>query len=527
MKTYILPRIFWAIMGIVILISSNNPGDLLIPLANKARTGALEALAYGSFPTLKSPIIGDHKSFLPVVKNGTAYFVSPSGNDAGPGSQTQPWRTIGKAASMVVAGDAIYIHGGVYIEKVDFSRSGTEIKPIRILAYQGETPIIDGNNQLPNSYTGLLSISGDWVQVSGLEVRNSNYMGVALLGKHDMADNIYAHHSQKSGIYISGDYGIVENSRIWQNSLQNEGGKNTTWASGLIAGRDTTDGLTEYAIMRKNVVWENWGQGINTYEANQTIIEDNISYDNFSTNIYISDATNVLCQRNLVYMTPESVVYGTGPNVGIMMGDEKFTPPSANIKVINNIAYGNSRNFSWWKGTQNGGMNNVLIANNTFVNSYGDFGVVISEGSHQNARFENNIVQQDKGQGIIYVPLNPELTLSNNLWSEPPISAAFGPGDVVGDPKLAKIGQPNAPEWFILTNSSPAINKAKSLLEVVDDYFGNSRGSYPDIGAIEYVTSGNNISPLCRTPGIWPGLFPFLCRRENRPRQSCQRNRPL
>jgi len=70
---------------------------------------------------------------------------------------------------------------------------------------------------------------------------------------------------------------------------------------------------------------ENWGQGINTYESNGTIMEDNISHDNSITNIYISDSTNVLCQRNFVYTTPGSIVYGIDSNVGIMMGDEVYT----------------------------------------------------------------------------------------------------------------------------------------------------------------------------------------------------------
>ena len=64
----------------------------------------------------------------------------------------------------------------------------------------------------------------------------------------------------------------------------------------------------------------------------------------------------MLCQGNLVYMSPDNTyTKGYGAHVGIMMGDEVYKPASANITVINNIAYGNKRNFFWWQGTRAGG----------------------------------------------------------------------------------------------------------------------------------------------------------------------------
>ncbi len=100
--------------------------------------------------------------------------------------------------------------------------------------------------------------------------------------------------------------------------------------------------------MRWNVVYGNWGEGISTYEANGTLIEDNTVHDNWSANIYISDATRVLAQRNFVYATGAMV---GGSQVGIMMGDERYTPASANIQIVNNIVYGTNRNFFWWQGS--------------------------------------------------------------------------------------------------------------------------------------------------------------------------------
>ncbi len=65
--------------------------------------------------------------------SGNTYYVSTSGSDSNPGTQSLPWRTIGKAGNSVSAGDTLYIRGGVYKEAMTLSRSGTQAQPIKIL----------------------------------------------------------------------------------------------------------------------------------------------------------------------------------------------------------------------------------------------------------------------------------------------------------------------------------------------------------------------------------------------------------
>lgn len=413
-------------------------------------------------------------------------FVSTSGSDSNPGTLIYPLRTISKAARMAVAGDTVYIRGGIYNESVIIPNSGTETKLIRVMAYPGETPVIDGGGTIPGEGGSLVSLNGNYIYVSGLEVRNSGYVGIYLSGTHNVVDNVFVHHSNQNGILINGDYGTVENSRVWRNSLSNEYALGNGYSSGLSAARDTTDGITDYAVMRGNEVWENWGEGISSFEANQILIENNIVHDNSNSDIYISDSTNVVCQGNFVYANPASYTYGYQSQQGIMLGDERYSPPSANIKIINNISFGHKGNFFWFQGLQGGGMNNVLIANNTFANSIGDATVSIANGTHQNVRFQNNLVLQDGTAAVISVDANAGVSFSANLWSKKPPAAASGVGDIVGDPKLAKTGSLYTPEWFKLTDLSPAIHKAIVIPDVVVDYFGNSRGIPPDTGAIEY-----------------------------------------
>ncbi len=417
-----------------------------------------------------------------------AYFVSPTGSDANPGTLDRPWKTISKAAATVGAGKTVYVRAGVYKEKVRISRSGTQAAPVKFLAYPGELPVVDGTNTLPTSYDGLISVKADWVTVTGFEIRNSKYMGVGLYGKHDTISGSYVHHTQKSGINISGDYGAAIANRVWRASILNEYGKSSTWSTGITASRDSTDGLTQYAIIRGNVVWEVWGQGISTYESDHILMEDNIVHDSYATNIYLSDTTNTLCQRNFVYMNPNSYVFGHGANVGIMMGDEKAKPASANNKVINNIAYYNRRNFYWWQGNFNGGLINDVIANNTFVNAAAVNNIQINSGAHKNTLIDNNIINQDGSLAIALVAKNSELHFSNNLWSKTPPSSVTGPGTVVSAPQFTKTGgSPFTSSYFQLVSASPAVNKALPLSDVPNDYASKLRIAPPDIGAYELV----------------------------------------
>jgi len=52
------------------------------------------------------------------------YYVSPTGNDAGPGTLEQPWATIQRSVVTLNAGDTVYVMDGLYREMVRINRSG-------------------------------------------------------------------------------------------------------------------------------------------------------------------------------------------------------------------------------------------------------------------------------------------------------------------------------------------------------------------------------------------------------------------
>jgi len=71
---------------------------------------------------------------------GATYYVHadhPMAHDNGPGTEAQPWKSIGKATSVLRAGDTAWIKSGVYRETVILSQNGTADKPIQMLVYPG------------------------------------------------------------------------------------------------------------------------------------------------------------------------------------------------------------------------------------------------------------------------------------------------------------------------------------------------------------------------------------------------------
>src|SRR2546428_4008825 len=80
----------------------------------------------------------------PSMANATVYYVATTGNDANPGGQSQPFRTINKGVSILKPGDTLYVRQGTYAESISTGfltiPSGTSwANAITIASYPGET----------------------------------------------------------------------------------------------------------------------------------------------------------------------------------------------------------------------------------------------------------------------------------------------------------------------------------------------------------------------------------------------------
>jgi len=417
------------------------------------------------------------------------HYVSPSGTLRGHPAAT----TIGAAVKGLAPGDTLCIGAGTYVEQVSVTVSGTASKPITLLADPGAKPVLDGQDKLAGSWGSLLNLKGSYLRVLGpLEVKRGLGQGVALGGHHNLVRELDVHHHAERGIGAQGDYSVVEKCRVWWNASLNcrlascpptpypSGG----WGTGVSAMRDSVDGITDHAVLRGNIVYNNWGEGLSSFEAQGTLIEDNVVYDNWALNIYISDSSNVLCQRNVVYTTPGNAVQKQAG--GLTLADERADKPrSAHNTVINNLFLAAGISAFSWTLVSGSGLDDVLIAHNTILNGS------LSTGSTPNksSRVVGNIVFRDDGGSLGGVPSKTGLTFSNNLWSKAPAANASGAGDVIGDPLLARSGPTGAGQltagYFKLQPGSPAEGKGKALTEVTEDFFRAARPAAPDLGAHE------------------------------------------
>ncbi|HSQ79169.1 MAG TPA: PKD domain-containing protein [Candidatus Bathyarchaeia archaeon] len=445
----------------------------------------------------------------PALSSAATYYVSTSGNDgndglapAFSGGTRGPFRSLMRAALYVRPGDSVLIRGGTYAEISSWTTDGTQAAPITITNYNGETVEITGNNHtIPSgTYGTLVSIKGDWYNVSNLSIGYSSWYGMAVDGYHCVVENIFAHHNWSSGIYTAGWYNLILNCRAYNNSLINAYFRphDGTWGFGISACR-----YPQYTTIRGCTAWANWGEGISTFESYHITIEDCVSYNN-QQNFYLSDTRYAVLQRCLSYYTPGNPIQAYDTQCAILMGNEGHTPACADNTIINNLCWGGERNVAIGSNT----FVNGLVAHNTFVNASPTAGsesacVYIFGGTYSSARFQNNIAVQDDSVPIARVGASGVRFVSN-LWSKTPVSSAVGSGDIVGLPLLKGTGIPEAgslsPAWFDLTEASPARDHATPLAAVPEDFRRNPRGSAPDMGAFEFTGSGTDTDTI--TPPV-------------------------
>lgn len=434
------------------------------------------------------------------------YYVSPTGIDTNNGtSLSTPVKTIKNALSKArSSGDIVYVMTGTYVETVYIGQSN-----ITLSAYANNNPVIDGTTTLPKSdWKSLMYVEGNNNTIAGFEVKNSNINGVykggyciQVAGHHNTVSKMNVHHAWEQGVVINGDYNIFEDSKVWQTARHNS--NNTTgavpvgwyWGMGISATRNRSaaaliPGITSYTILRRNIVFNNWGEGLSCMEADHCTIEDNIIYDNWTWNLYLTNASNSLVQRNIIYVSSAPAI-PTRKNwrSGFFMADEApAAPPSANNTIINNFIYNAKFGAFSWTAIANTGLKNVLIANNTIVDGSFSTGAGGNPAIvNVNSEIRNNIIL---GTGSA-VPSNSGITFSNNNWAGSVIPVlGKSTTDVVGNPLIARTGVTTpgrlTADYFKILTGSPTIDRATVLTTVPEDFFKLIRGTAPDVGAHEF-----------------------------------------
>ncbi len=119
----------------------------------------------------RGPTIGQSSSLAATftssgLSSTSAYYVSTTGNDASPGTETQPFRTIGRAAALVKPGGTVYIRAGTYREQVAATTSGSASSPITFRNYGTDQVVIDEECLRAHGF----QIAASWITVQGFTI---------------------------------------------------------------------------------------------------------------------------------------------------------------------------------------------------------------------------------------------------------------------------------------------------------------------------------------------------------------------
>ncbi len=222
-----------------------------------------------------------------VQARAVTYFVSPSGNDSSAGTQSAPFRTFQKSASVLNPGDELKIFEGMYSERLVLTRNGTASQPIKVSALSGR-PIIDLNFSDAN----LIDIRGDYIEVSGLEVREAQQPGqndgrcvdVNQSSQYIVLRDLRVHACKGHGVHLEGQHVVLENSEVFNTNMAFTTTEQWNgWGSGVkvrVGGENIT--------IRNNRIYQSYGEGIAATRGRDVLIENNTVYDNYSVNIYVT-----------------------------------------------------------------------------------------------------------------------------------------------------------------------------------------------------------------------------------------------
>jgi len=199
-------------------------------------------------------------------------FVATNGNDTtGDGTIAKPYATLGKATSVAVAGDNIYLRAGTYVQHRywDTGGDGAAGQYITISAYDGDlSAVFQADN------TGMDAIcfhARHYVKLIGLEVKaGSNIVHVDGGSQYIYVQRCYVHDASQEGDCIKVnqcDYVYVESTEVARPGARSGGGYQE--------GIDFVD--VDFSAQRDNYVHDFGDMALYTKGGSEnTIIERNV-----------------------------------------------------------------------------------------------------------------------------------------------------------------------------------------------------------------------------------------------------------
>jgi parallel beta-helix repeat protein len=394
--------------------------------------------------------------------------VATNGNDANSGSQSQPWKTLKKAASSVRAGDTVVVRAGRY---AGFQKNlqGASGAPITLKASPGERVTLDAN-LTQSSADGCAVIclnTPSYLVFDGFEITDTHpdrdrLRQLDLAKPEDLAMvqawlAVPENKRRESGSRGIRNAGSPAHHMIYQNLEIHD------LFSNAFSGRHDSTQFIDNHVHHLGRPKSGYGWYLT---GDQLVFRGNqVHHNTIGWHLYdgrkggtATPLTNSIIENNSGYSNGQTVLFEgkIRENTGGLL-----ISPGANNVIRNNLFFNN--NGAGLRINSSG----TVVLNNTFYKNKTGLDFYYNDGKQ--ATIQNNIFFEN-GRAISGAGTN--IKQSHNYTENPLfVDAAAGK--------------------FKLRPESPAINAGVSLPQVPCDFDGNKRPSESgyDIGAFEYGSS--------------------------------------
>jgi hypothetical protein len=414
-----------------------------------------------------------------LLANNT-YYVSVSGSDNNTGTIALPFASLQKAISVVNTGDTIYVRGGIYSLSTTLSpiTSGTANNYINLWAYPGETPVLDFSLEPYLSTSYGIDLTRDYWHLKGLIIQNAGDNGVYITGNYNIVENCQIIGNKDTGLQISngGSYNYIHNCDAYGNNDPATNGQNAD-------GIDVKLGGGPGNVIRGCRVYDNSDDGYDCYETSNRVVFDSCWAFHNGYNLW-------------------NIPGFTGNGNGFKLGGNFVPGPHL---VTNCISFDNVvKGFD-----QNNNTAGVTLYNCTaFRNGTFDFHFPTPPSVGQDTLI-NNIAYQ----GVQGIYIEPNALEHNNSWD-----AGFSVSDnsfISLDTSFARIVRLS--DGSIPTTTFLRLDSSSTLINAGVNVGIPFIGSAPDLGAFEFgaETFQTQLLPLAAATNLlkvmlnWGVTFEF------------------
>jgi len=451
-------------------------------------------------------------------------FVATNGsNTNGDGSITNPYETIKYASDQSMPGDTIFVREGTY-QNSDYNdgdiwtgspvariiANGAADNYITFQPYQSEEVII----KFDGIY-GFLIQNASYIKIIGFI-----FEGIADEITQQEAEDAWGFYKDNTGVVhdLEAEMGIdITDSSIIGTSIDKPTTANVTKPI-LYNGRALVANKSHHIELLENTVRNVPSAAIRAQQCDYVTIARNTIYNNtYSTTqgvgaITISEATvrpagdtftgiKIIISENIVYGN-ENRLISWNPNktfihfeidegTGIFLTRNNDTYTHGKTLIANNISYKNGASGIVCHFTDD-----VIIEHNTvFDNGVTNHGFPggIGVNTSDDVKILSNISYAKSNKWALGVLASPVTNLVidanivfNNSGTENAVRGSSTNPLTSGWTETNPLFVNETNHDFKLMATSPAIDNASSQSNQASDYFGNSRDTNPDIGAIEY-----------------------------------------